>query len=149
MGHSERAASATRAPEFRAGYLSLQLWSPDPGLIQAQRAVLCPPPFPPPPSPLILSYLSARIIPAMSGDVTMSSDDEKPIGLKRAQNGHNGHVASNGNGRAVDESSMSEDDDMPLVCRVSYLWERSTSHAVFVARLATPSRRPPASSPSP
>ena len=69
----------------------------------------------PPPSPLILSYLSARIIPAMSGDVTMSSDDEKPIGLKRAQNGHNGHVASNGNGRAVDESSMSEDDDMPLV----------------------------------
>lgn len=85
----------------------------------------------------------------MSGDVAMSSDDEKPIGLKRAQNGHNGHVASNGNGRAVDESSMSEDDDMPLVCRVSYLWERSTSHAVFVARLTTPSRRPPASSPSP
>ena len=56
----------------------------------------------------------------MSGDIVMSSDAEKPIGLKRAQNGHNGHVAPNGNGRAVAESSMSEDDDMPLVRRISY-----------------------------
>ncbi|TFY53823.1 hypothetical protein EVJ58_g9227 [Rhodofomes roseus] len=57
----------------------------------------------------------------MSGDIVMSSDDEKPLGLKsapRAQNGQNGHVASNGNGRTVDESSMSEDDDMPLASRV-------------------------------
>lgn len=79
----------------------------------------------------------------------MSSDDEKPIGLKRAQNGQNGHVVPNGNGRVVDDSSMSEDDDMPLVCSLSYLRGRSMSHTVSVARLATPSLRPPASSPSP
>ncbi|KZT71806.1 hypothetical protein DAEQUDRAFT_706582 [Daedalea quercina L-15889] len=50
----------------------------------------------------------------MSGDIMMSSDDEKPIGLKRAQNGQNGHVASNGNGRPASDSSMSEDEEMPL-----------------------------------
>ncbi|KAI0730252.1 DNA topoisomerase I [Fomitopsis betulina] len=53
----------------------------------------------------------------MSGDIEMSSDDDKPIGPKRARNGQNdknGHVAPNGHGRTVEESSMSEDDDLPL-----------------------------------
>lgn len=123
MGYSEWGASATRAPEVRAGNLSLQLWSPDPGLVQAQGAVLCPPPLPSFPFPFIPSYTPPRVSLAMSGDIEMSSDDDKPIGPKRARNGQNdknGHVAPNGHGRTVEESSMSEDDDLPLVRHVSY-----------------------------
>lgn len=56
----------------------------------------------------------------MAVDVSMSSDDDKPLVSKSGpsiQNGHsqNGHVVSNGNEHAADDSSLSEDDDMPLV----------------------------------
>ena len=54
----------------------------------------------------------------MSGDVSMFSDDDAPLGLKpsAARNPANGHVVQNGNGRSTaDSSSLSEDDDMPLV----------------------------------
>ena len=53
----------------------------------------------------------------MSGDVSMFSDDDAPLSRKQsAPNGiQNGHATQNGNGRAISESSMSEDDDMPLV----------------------------------
>lgn len=53
----------------------------------------------------------------MSGDVAMSSDDDRPLFAKPGpsyQNG-NGHVAFNGNGAADASSSLSEDDDVPLV----------------------------------
>ncbi|PCH36078.1 hypothetical protein WOLCODRAFT_140214 [Wolfiporia cocos MD-104 SS10] len=49
----------------------------------------------------------------MSGDIAMYSDDDKPLNLKAGPSGKNGHVASQGGGGA-DESSMSEDNEMPL-----------------------------------
>lgn len=50
----------------------------------------------------------------MSADVAMSSDDDKPLGVKAGPSGQNGHVASNGHARTDGMSSMSEDDDLPL-----------------------------------
>lgn len=60
----------------------------------------------------------------MSADVYMSSDDDKPLGVKHHTNGHtngngNGHVSySNGKQSHNDDqdSSMSEDDVPLLVC---------------------------------
>lgn len=46
----------------------------------------------------------------------MYSDDDQPIRLSPAASKRNGHVASNGNGKAASSSSFSEDEDMPLVC---------------------------------
>jgi DNA topoisomerase I len=67
----------------------------------------------------------------MSGDVDMLSDSDDTPG----SSAHNRHVVTNGNGRGhingdVD-SSLSEDDDMPLVSIGSYfyilpLWENTT-----------------------
>ena len=47
----------------------------------------------------------------------MLSDDDRPLSLKTsaARGAQNGHVSLNGNGHALPDSSMSEDDDMPLV----------------------------------
>lgn len=82
----------------------------------------------------------------MSGDVSMFSDDDRPLSLKTtaARGGQNGHVLPNGNGHALGDSSMSEDDDMPLVRPfVSYqpVAERP--------KLFGPSLKPPVPSPSP
>nr|VWP00753.1 Adenylate cyclase (EC (ATP pyrophosphate-lyase) (Adenylyl cyclase) [Ganoderma boninense] len=46
----------------------------------------------------------------------MLSDDDRPLSLKTsaARGAQNGHVSLNGNGHALPDSSMSEDDDMPL-----------------------------------
>ena len=62
----------------------------------------------------------------MSGDVSMFSDDDTPLSVKpTTTNGaQNGHVAHNGNGRLDDDSSMSEDDDVPLVSGRSGCGER-------------------------
>lgn len=49
----------------------------------------------------------------------MLSDDDTPLSLSNssaARGLQNGHVAQNGNGRDKDDSSMSEDDEVPLVC---------------------------------
>ncbi|CCL98687.1 uncharacterized protein FIBRA_00690 [Fibroporia radiculosa] len=50
----------------------------------------------------------------MSGDVDMLSEDDRPLSRKPGPSGQNGHVASNGHGLLPEESSMSEDDEMPL-----------------------------------
>lgn len=56
----------------------------------------------------------------MMSDVSMLSDDDQPLRVQSGpskKNGTNGHVAANGNGRYDGSSSLSEDDDMPLVGR--------------------------------
>ncbi|KAI0084885.1 hypothetical protein BDY19DRAFT_968621 [Irpex rosettiformis] len=53
----------------------------------------------------------------MSGDVSMFSDDDKPLRAKAGSstvNGTNGHVAANGNGRHEESSPLSDGDDVPL-----------------------------------
>lgn len=48
----------------------------------------------------------------------MFSDDDKPLRAKASSghvNGSNGHVVTNGNGRRDESSSLSEDDEVPLV----------------------------------
>ncbi|EKM54686.1 uncharacterized protein PHACADRAFT_96904 [Phanerochaete carnosa HHB-10118-sp] len=52
----------------------------------------------------------------MSGDVVMSSDDDRPVRPGPSSMNGNGHVAPNGNGKPEDSSSLfSEDDgDIPL-----------------------------------
>jgi hypothetical protein len=54
----------------------------------------------------------------MSDDVSMLSDDDKPLRAKAGSstaNGSNGHVAAYANGLLDESSALSEDDDVPLV----------------------------------
>ena len=53
----------------------------------------------------------------------MFSDDDTPLSSQpsTARGPQNGHVAQNGNGRPQADSSMSEDDDVPLVCSSLYM----------------------------
>lgn len=54
----------------------------------------------------------------MSDDVSMLSDDDQPLRTKvgsSSANGSNGHVGNNGNGRHVESSPFSDDNDLPLV----------------------------------
>ncbi|OCH93765.1 hypothetical protein OBBRIDRAFT_789963 [Obba rivulosa] len=50
----------------------------------------------------------------MSGDVTMSSDDDRPLKPRAGPSGRNGHIAQNGNLRSGAIASSSDDEDMPL-----------------------------------
>ncbi|KAI0339877.1 hypothetical protein BDW22DRAFT_1360911 [Trametopsis cervina] len=53
----------------------------------------------------------------MSDDVSMLSDDDQPLRTKvgsSSANGSNGHVGNNGNGRHVESSPFSDDNDLPL-----------------------------------
>lgn len=59
----------------------------------------------------------------MTGDVAMSSDDDRPIRPGPSSLNGNGHVVPNGNGKPEDSSSsLSEDDgDVPLVSLTMFI----------------------------
>ncbi|GBE80607.1 DNA topoisomerase 1 [Sparassis crispa] len=50
----------------------------------------------------------------MSRDVPMYSDDDQPLTARPGHSGQNGHVAQNGNSWVGGESSLSQDEEIPL-----------------------------------
>lgn len=127
---------------FRAGAVILQQIAagtlPQPAFLVSRPFLLVSAP------PLACLYRPSCISP-MSGDVSMLSDDDRPLSLKTpaTRGAQNGHVSVNGNGHALSDSSTSEDDDMPLV--------RPCLSSQVVAegpKLSGLSLKPPAPSPS-
>ncbi len=59
----------------------------------------------------------------MSSDASMLSDDDRPLRAKPgpSHTNGNGHIGMNGNGGADRSSSLSDDDEIPLVRSIDHV----------------------------